>query len=102
MFHKVKVEVIELKTLAQFNSVLGFFRLMGADVVIEMSQAEDLALMECQKEFVNRFRKKQAGEPEKPLPMLSSSCPGKSYIMFFLGTKAKTNSCMDINNYHVL
>ncbi|KAG8230156.1 hypothetical protein J437_LFUL010407 [Ladona fulva] len=54
----------------------GFFRLMGADVVIEMSHAEDLSLMECQEEFVNRFRKKEAGKPEKPLPMLSSSCPG--------------------------
>ncbi|KAK6638350.1 hypothetical protein RUM44_008779 [Polyplax serrata] len=50
------------------------FKNLGADKVIEMSVAEDLALMEAQYEFIERYRINEKNN--KSIPMLSSSCPG--------------------------
>lgn len=50
------------------------FKSLGADKVVEMSLAEDLALMESQFEFVERYR--NSDKNLKKMPMLSSSCPG--------------------------
>lgn len=56
----------------------GYFRHLGADYVLNTKIADDLALLESREEFLERFRNKDSsnGEPNKPLPMLSSSCPG--------------------------
>jgi len=48
---------------------------LGADLVLDMSLAEDLTLLEIQKEFIERYRSQET-EVSKSLPMLSSSCPG--------------------------
>lgn len=48
----------------------GYFRSLGADYVLSTKVADDLALLECRQEFVERYRENEN------LTMLSSSCPG--------------------------
>lgn len=62
----------------------GYFKSMGADMVLDMTVAEDLSLIESAKEFVERYKAAKEGS-KKQLPMLASSCPGLlSYFMSFL------------------
>lgn len=44
-------------------------------MVLDMTVADDISLLEAQAEFVERFRAREAGE-KQALPMLASSCPG--------------------------
>lgn len=53
----------------------GFFYRLGADAVLDMTAADDFALLEAAKEFVERYKTSKEGA-KKQLPMLSSSCPG--------------------------
>jgi iron only hydrogenase large subunit-like protein len=46
-------------------------------MVLDMTIAEDLALLEAQQEFLQRYRNQQNEPSSKNLPMLASSCPGK-------------------------
>ncbi|XP_017128540.1 probable cytosolic Fe-S cluster assembly factor GL21135 [Drosophila elegans] len=48
----------------------GYFRSLGADYVLCTKVADDLALLECRQEFLERYRN------NANLTMLSSSCPG--------------------------
>ncbi|XP_043661570.1 probable cytosolic Fe-S cluster assembly factor GE22682 isoform X1 [Drosophila teissieri] len=48
----------------------GYFRSLGADYVLSTKVADDIALLECRQEFVERYRENEN------LTMLSSSCPG--------------------------
>jgi iron only hydrogenase large subunit-like protein len=51
--------------------------MLGADLVLDMTVADDFALLESQQEFVQRYRAAEEGEhTSKSLPMLASSCPG--------------------------
>lgn len=60
----------------------GYFKSMGADMVLDMTVAEDLSLIESAKEFVERY--KAAKEDSKnQLPMLASSCPGEKIFIAF-------------------
>lgn len=54
----------------------GFFRHLGADMVVDMTAAENLALLESQKEFVRRYTSARNDGIKNILPMLASSCPG--------------------------
>lgn len=54
-----------------------YFKNLGADIVVDMSIADDFALLESQKEFVRRIRATESDGVKNVLPMLSSSCPGK-------------------------
>ncbi|XP_034950134.1 probable cytosolic Fe-S cluster assembly factor AGAP009023 [Chelonus insularis] len=53
----------------------GYFKELGADMVLDMTVADDLALLESAKEFVKRYNQSQEGQ-EKQIPMLASACPG--------------------------
>nr|CAD7407694.1 unnamed protein product [Timema cristinae] len=53
----------------------GYFKKLGADLVLDMNIADDLSLLENQREFIERYRAAQEREG-KHLPMLASSCPG--------------------------
>ncbi|KAM8715389.1 hypothetical protein ACLKA7_002441 [Drosophila subpalustris] len=74
----------------------GYLRQLGADYVLCTKIADDLALLECRQEFVERFR----NNPE--LGMLSSSCPGwvcyaeKTHGSFILPHIATTRSPQQI------
>ncbi|XP_034474364.1 probable cytosolic Fe-S cluster assembly factor GJ13047 [Drosophila innubila] len=74
----------------------GYLRQLGADYVLCTKIADDLALLECRQEFVDRFR----DNPE--LGMLSSSCPGwvcyaeKTHGTFILPHIATTRSPQQI------
>lgn len=45
-------------------------------MVVDMTLAEDICLMEAQKEFVRRYRATEHDKVKNVLPMLASSCPG--------------------------
>ncbi|XP_026277190.1 probable cytosolic Fe-S cluster assembly factor GI11683 [Frankliniella occidentalis] len=65
----------ELEPQDAFRRLSGYFKSVGADIVLDMTLSEDLSLLECENEFMERFRSKSDGS--KPhLPMLTSSCPG--------------------------
>ncbi|XP_018795203.1 PREDICTED: probable cytosolic Fe-S cluster assembly factor GI11683 [Bactrocera latifrons] len=82
----------------------GYFRSLGADYVLNTKIADDLALLECRNEFVERFRDSKSGDTAAvtPLPMLSSSCPGwvcyaeKTHGNFILPYIATTRSPQQI------
>lgn len=57
-----------------------YFRNLGADMVMDMSVADELALLESQKEFVKRFQNTQNNGNRNIIPMLASSCPGKNLL----------------------
>ncbi|CAG5011537.1 unnamed protein product [Parnassius apollo] len=58
------------------KKLAGYFKSIGADIVLDMTVAEDLSLLETQQEFLQRYQEQQADPNSKHLPMLSSSCPG--------------------------
>ncbi|XP_051160482.1 probable cytosolic Fe-S cluster assembly factor GK14772 [Leptopilina boulardi] len=53
----------------------GYFTQLGADAILDMTVADDFALIESAKEFIDRYKSFQEGDQHQ-LPMLSSSCPG--------------------------
>ncbi|EDW02951.1 probable cytosolic Fe-S cluster assembly factor GH10760 [Drosophila grimshawi] len=74
----------------------GYLQQLGADYVLCTKIADDLALLECRQEFVERFRN------NAELSMLSSSCPGwvcyaeKTHGNFILPHIATTRSPQQI------
>ncbi|XP_052866052.1 probable cytosolic Fe-S cluster assembly factor AGAP009023 isoform X1 [Anopheles cruzii] len=54
-----------------FEHIAGYFKKLGADMVVDTKIADDLALIESRNEFVERYNTNR-----KTLPMLASSCPG--------------------------
>lgn len=46
-------------------------------MVVDMTVAEDLSLIEAQKEFMRRYRACEQDGNTHTLPMLASSCPGE-------------------------
>uniref|UniRef100_A0A1B6JNZ4 Iron hydrogenase small subunit domain-containing protein n=1 Tax=Homalodisca liturata TaxID=320908 RepID=A0A1B6JNZ4_9HEMI len=58
-----------------FHRLSGYLKRLGADMVLDMTVADDLSLLEARTEFVERFRAREAGS-RQALPMLASSCPG--------------------------
>ncbi|KAK7790273.1 hypothetical protein R5R35_012639 [Gryllus longicercus] len=79
----------------------GYFKQLGANMVVNMNIADDFALLENQVEFIERFRAAENKENGK-LPMLTSSCPGwvcyaeKTHGQFILPYIAKTKSPQQI------
>lgn len=63
----------DLEPEAAFRKLSGYFRRLGADIILDMTAADDFALLESAKEFVKRYQARS-----KALPMLASSCPGKT------------------------
>ncbi|KAK9512217.1 hypothetical protein O3M35_000686 [Rhynocoris fuscipes] len=57
------------------RKLAALFKRLGADLVLEMGLAEDFALVEEQREFLNRYKKYTEGD-KSSLPMLASTCPG--------------------------
>ncbi|XP_017105203.1 probable cytosolic Fe-S cluster assembly factor GF22738 [Drosophila bipectinata] len=74
----------------------GYFRSLGADYVLSTKVADDLALLECRNEFLEKYRE------NKDLTMFSSSCPGwvcyaeKTHGNFILPHIATTRSPQQI------
>lgn len=58
------------------EKLAGYLKSLGADLVLDMTIAEDLSLLEAQQEFVQRYQEQQHDVNAKILPMLASSCPG--------------------------
>ncbi|XP_063619986.1 probable cytosolic Fe-S cluster assembly factor GI11683 [Cydia splendana] len=58
------------------SRLAGYFKKLGADLVLDMTVAEDLVLLEAQQEFLQRYQNQQHEPTARHLPMLASSCPG--------------------------
>ncbi|XP_038215886.1 probable cytosolic Fe-S cluster assembly factor GL21135 [Zerene cesonia] len=58
------------------SKLAGYFKKLGADLVLDMTIAEDLSLLEARQEFLERYHNQQNDPAGKYLPMLASSCPG--------------------------
>ncbi|XP_045491460.1 probable cytosolic Fe-S cluster assembly factor GL21135 [Colias croceus] len=58
------------------SKLAGYFKKLGADLVLDMTVAEDLSLLEARQEFLERYHNQQNDPSGKYLPMLASSCPG--------------------------
>lgn len=58
------------------SKLSSYFKNLGADMVVDMSIAEDIALLESQHEFIERYRASISDGKKDSLPMLASSCPG--------------------------
>ena len=88
------------------GNVLGrlitYFKQLGADMVLDMSICDDIALLEHKKEFIKRFRAKNNDGVKNVIPMLASSCPGfvcyaeKTHGDFILPYIANTKSPQQI------
>ncbi|XP_037957929.1 probable cytosolic Fe-S cluster assembly factor GJ13047 [Teleopsis dalmanni] len=79
----------------------GYLRSLGADIILNTKIADDLALLECQTEFLERFRENDTGGAAH-LPLLTSACPGwvcyaeKTHGQFILPYIATTRSPQQI------
>ncbi|KAH9634806.1 hypothetical protein HF086_012220 [Spodoptera exigua] len=69
------------------HKLAGYFKSLGADLVLDMTIAEDLALLEAQQEFLQRYQNQQTDPSSKQLPMLASSCPVELEQMLDVSSK---------------
>jgi iron only hydrogenase large subunit-like protein len=67
----------ELTPEQSLHKLAGFFYQLGADAVLDMTVADDFALIKAAEEFIKRYKASKEGIKNQ-LPMLSSSCPGKT------------------------
>lgn len=80
----------------------GYLKQLGADMVVDMSIADDFCLLENQREFIRRFRALESDGKKNVLPMLASSCPGwvcyaeKTHGSYILPFIANTKSPQQI------
>lgn len=58
------------------KKLAGYLKILGADLVLDMTIAEDFSLLEAQQEFLQRYQNQQSDPTSTYLPMLASSCPG--------------------------
>ncbi|XP_045542876.1 probable cytosolic Fe-S cluster assembly factor CPIJ010948 [Papilio machaon] len=84
------------------KKLAGYFKSIGVDIVLDMTVADDLSLLEAQQEFLQRYHEQQSDPTSKQLPMLSSSCPGwvcyaeKTHGNFILPYISSTKSSQQI------
>lgn len=71
---KVCVFICIIKLFIKFFCVKALFRQLGAIKVFDVEAFSDLCLLECGRDFVQRFREKSA-QPSST-PVLASACPG--------------------------
>lgn len=62
--------------LKLLKCLVGFFRWMGVDYVMDMNSANDLSLLNATKEFIDRFV--ESKKAQQPFTLLASACPGMS------------------------
>lgn len=62
-----------------FLKLASYFKTLGADMVLDMTIAEDFSLLESAKEFVERYKLSRESSKNQ-LPMLASSCPGIIFL----------------------
>ncbi|XP_042502964.1 protein NAR1-like [Macadamia integrifolia] len=69
-----------------FRKLTTFFKSLGVKAIFDTSCSRDLSLVEACNEFVTRFRQHHSSDVQgrnTSLPMLSSACPGISYLLLF-------------------
>ena len=63
------------------GTISGLFKELGAKLVFDVEAVSDLALFECGRDFVHRFRENKVISIKYPLPVLASACPGMCMII---------------------
>ncbi|XP_050307953.1 probable cytosolic Fe-S cluster assembly factor AGAP009023 [Anthonomus grandis grandis] len=80
-----------------------YLKMLGADMVVDMTIAEDFSLLEARREFIRRYRSTEHDGAKNVLPMLASSCPGwvcyaekthGSYILPYISTTKSPQQIM--------
>lgn len=90
------------------TKLVGYFRTLGADIVVGTKIADDLSLIESRNEFVERYR--DSATNKDLMPMISSSCPGwvcyaekthGNFILPFISTTRSPQQIMGmlVKNY---
>lgn len=90
------------------QKLTGFFHKLGVHFVFDTTTARDFSILECQREFIQRYKSKDT-QPGS-LPMLSSACPGwicyaekthGDYIVPYLSTTKSPQAVMGslVKNY---
>lgn len=83
----------------------GYLKKLGADIVLDTRIADELSLIECRDEFVQRFYADQNKESTKNFPMITSSCPGwvcyaekthGSFILPYISTGRSAQQIMGV------
>ncbi|CAG02577.1 unnamed protein product, partial [Tetraodon nigroviridis] len=75
------------------HKLCGFLKGLGVHYVFDTSLAAGFSILECQKEFVQRYRRKH--HDSQALPMFTSSCPGWiRYAERVLGTLVTPHICI--------
>lgn len=83
----------------------GYLKRLGTDLVLDTRIADELSLIECRDEFVQRFYADRNKESTKNFPMLTSSCPGwvcyaekthGSFILPYIGTARSAQQMMGV------
>ena len=70
-------------------------------MVLDMTVADDFALLENQREFIERYRAaEESGNKNKSLPMLASSCPGKQKNLYRNSHARNKNAIINWRNWH--
>ncbi|XP_067390456.1 cytosolic iron-sulfur assembly component 3 isoform X1 [Emydura macquarii macquarii] len=64
----------KLTPLETAKKLTAFLKTLGVHYVFDTTFSRNFSLLECQREFVRRFRRQ--AEDKKALPMLASACPG--------------------------
>lgn len=67
--------LFDLPPVDFLRKLTGLLKRLGVDYVLEMGLAEDIALVEEEKEFSERVNRFKEGD-KTALPMLASTCPG--------------------------
>ncbi|XP_076281787.1 putative cytosolic Fe-S cluster assembly factor GJ13047 isoform X1 [Lasioglossum baleicum] len=103
-------ERYNLKPEEAVHKLAGYFYELGADSVLDMTAADDFALLESAKEFIERYKAAKEGAKDQ-LPMLSSSCPGwvcyaekthGNFILPYIGvTKSPQQIMGSLVKYHL-
>lgn len=83
----------------------GYLKGLGGDLVLDTRIADELSLIECRDEFVQRYLAEKNGETQNNLPMVTSSCPGwvcyaekthGTFILPYIGTARSPQQIMGV------
>lgn len=66
------------------SNLAGYLKQLGADYVVDMTIADNFALLESQREFIQRYRAFEDSSNKTAVPMLASSCPGNFFTYNYI------------------
>ncbi|XP_048350432.1 cytosolic iron-sulfur assembly component 3 isoform X1 [Sphaerodactylus townsendi] len=95
----------KLSPLDTAKKLTGFFKRLGVHFVFDTTFSRNFSLLESQREFVRRFRRR--AEDDRALPMLAAACPGwicyaeKTHGSFIIPSISTARSPQQVMGYLV-